>query len=137
RSNVDGFAVRASDTAGASESAPARLRLTQEILTPGVMPRFSVDPGCATLIATGGMVPRGADAVVMVEHTETQHGNGKRHIEIRRPATSGQFIAFAGSDMARGETVLRVGQVLTSREIGMLAAVGCATVEAWRKPRVA
>src|SRR5262249_59114256 len=53
------------------------------------------------------------------------------------PAVPGQFIAFAGSDLARGETVLRAGQILTSREIGMLAAVGCAVIEVWRKPRVA
>src|SRR6185437_8045302 len=68
---------------------------------------------------------------------ETQRGDGKTVIEIRRPAVSGQFIAFAGGDMARGETVLRAGRTLTSREIGMLAAVGCATVEVWRKPRIA
>jgi putative molybdopterin biosynthesis protein len=89
------------------------------------------------LIATGGMVPRGADAVIMVEHTETSEADGGTAIEVRRPAAAGQFIAFAGSDLARGETVLRVGQVLTSREIGMLAAVGCAVVEVWRRPRVA
>ena len=78
------------------------------------------------LIATGGMVPRGADAVVMVEHTEALDSGDAISIAIRRPASAGQFISFAGSDMARGETVLRAGQVLTSREIGMLAAVGCA-----------
>jgi putative molybdopterin biosynthesis protein len=136
RSNVDGFAVRASDTAGASESAPTRLRLTQEILTPGVMPRFSVDPGYATLIATGGMVPRGADAVVMVEHTQTREAAGSLMIEINRPAAAGQFIAWAGSDLARGETALRTGRFLTSREIGVLAAVGCSTITVYRKPSV-
>jgi len=83
------------------------------------------------------MVPRGADAVMMIEHTEARQSEGKTLIEIRRAATSGQFIAFAGSDLARGETVLRAGQHLTSREIGMLAAVGRASVEVYRKPRVA
>ena len=83
------------------------------------------------------MLPRGADAVVMIEHTEAREIGGKTVVEIRRPAAAGQFIAFAGSDMARGETVLRAGQVLTSREIGMLAAVGRAAVEVHRKPRVA
>jgi len=58
-------------------------------------------------------------------------------IEVQRTAAAGQFIAFAGSDLARGETVLRAGQVLTSREIGMPAAVGCAAVEVWRQPQVA
>ena len=137
RASVDGFAVRADDTLGASERLPRRLTLLPEILTPGKPPRLAVGPGAATLIATGGMVPRGADAVVMVEHTETYDEDGETSIEIRRPASAGQFIAFAGSDLARGETVLRAGQLLTSREIGMLAAVGCAAVEVWRRPRVA
>ena len=137
RASVDGFAVRAADTVGASERLPRRLTLLPEILTPGKPPHLAVGPGAAALIATGGMVPRGADAVVMVEHTETHDEDGEISIAIRRPVSAGQFVAFAGSDLARGETVLRAGQVLTSREIGMLAAVGCATVEVWRRPRVA
>ena len=67
RSSVDGFAVRANDTTGASERQPKPLVLNAEILTPGMVPAIPVLPGTATLIATGGMVPRGADAVVMVE----------------------------------------------------------------------
>ncbi len=137
RASVDGFAVRAADTAGASDQAPTILQLTPEILTPGFEAHLSVTSGIATLIATGGMVPRGADAVVMVEQTDTCKRDGKTCIEVRRPATAGQFIAYAGSDLARGETVLPAGQVLTSREIGMLAAVGRATAEVYRKPRVA
>jgi putative molybdopterin biosynthesis protein len=137
RSSVDGFAVRADDTVGASERAPKTLALNVEILTPGTVPELTVAPGTATLIATGGMVPRGADAVIMVEHTETREDDGSTVIEVRRAAAAGQFIAFAGSDLARGETVLRAGQVLTSREIGMLAAVGCGAVGVWRRPLVA
>ena len=137
RASVDGFALRAADTADASERTPKTLALNAEILTPGREPDVTVVPGTATLIATGGMVPRGADAVIMVEHTETSEMAGATVIEVRRPAAAGQFIAFAGSDLARGETVLRAGQLLTSREIGMLAAVGCAAVEVWRRPRVA
>ena len=137
RSGVDGFAVRADDTVGATERAPKVLTLNSEILTPGTVPQLTVAPGTATLIATGGMVPRGADAVIMVEHTETRDDDGGPVIEVYRTAAAGQFIAFAGSDLARGETVLRAGQVLTSREIGMLASVGCATVEVWWRPQVA
>jgi len=137
RSGVDGFAVRAADTVGASEREPKTLVLNGEVLTPGTVPQLTVAPGTATLIATGGMVPRGADAVIMVEHTETRDDGRDTLIEVRRAAAAGQFIAFAGSDLARGETVLRAGQVLTSREIGMLAAVGCADVEVWRRPQVA
>ena len=137
RASVDGFAVRAADTLGASEETPRRLALLPEILTPGREPQLPIEPGTAVLIATGGMAPRGADAIVMVEHTETIDQAGALFVEIRRPAAAGQFIAFAGSDLTRGETVLRTGQLLTSREIGMLAAVGRATVEVWRRPRVA
>jgi putative molybdopterin biosynthesis protein len=107
RASVDGFAVRADDTVGASERTPKALALNGEILTPGTVPQLSVGPGTATLIATGGMVPRGADAVIMVEHTETRDDDGSTVIEVRRAAAAGQFIAFAGSDLARGETVLR------------------------------
>jgi putative molybdopterin biosynthesis protein len=137
RASVDGFAVRADDTVGATEPAPRTLRLNREILTPGKEPHIPVAPGTATLIATGGMVPRGADAVVMIEQTEAVDTGDGTAIEIRRPAAAGQFVAFAGSDLARGEIVLRVGQVLTSREIGLLAAVGCAEIEVFRKPLVA
>jgi molybdopterin molybdotransferase/putative molybdopterin biosynthesis protein len=137
RASVDGFAVRADDTVGATERAPKALTLNGEILTPGTVPQLTVAPGTATLIATGGMVPRGADAVIMVEHTEARDDGGTIMLEVRRAAAAGQFIAFAGSDLARGETVLRAGQLLTSREIGMLAAVGCAAVEVWRRPLVA
>jgi putative molybdopterin biosynthesis protein len=137
RSNVDGFAVRAADTLGAGERTPKALRLNAEVLTPGVEPGVAVEAGTATLIATGGMLPRGADAVVMVEHTDTRQAEGRTLIEIRRPAAPGQFIAFAGADLARGETVVRAGQLMTSREIAMVAAVGCAEVAVHRRPRVA
>jgi molybdopterin molybdotransferase/putative molybdopterin biosynthesis protein len=114
-----------------------RWRLNGEILTPGAVPQLTVGPGTATLIATGGMVPRGADAVIMVEYTETRDDDRSTVIEVRRAVAAGQFIASAGSDLACGETVLRAGQVLTSREIGMLAAVGRAAVEVWRRPLIA
>ena len=70
RASVDGFALRAADTAGASEAAPCRLLVNPEIVTPGLQPAVAVEAGTATVIATGGMLPRGADAVVMVEQTE-------------------------------------------------------------------
>ncbi len=139
RASVDGFAVRAEDTAGASDDAPCVLELNAEVLTPGVQPEAAVADGRASVIATGGMVPRGADAVVMVEHTELREAmpGAAPRIEVHRPATPGQFIATAGSDIARGETVLRQGHMLTSREIGMLAAIGLGEVPVWRRPRVA
>ncbi len=136
RASVDGFAVRADDTADASDGQPVMLRLNTEILTPGIAPAQPVAPGTAVVIATGGMVPRGADAVVMIEQTELLDGSPPV-IELRRAATPGQYIATAGSDIARGETVLRRGRLLTSREVGMLAAVGLADIPVWRRPRVA
>jgi putative molybdopterin biosynthesis protein len=138
RSSVDGFAVRAEDTVGATDQEPRRLRLNPEMLTPGTQPKHPVLAGTTTLIATGGMMPRGADAVIMVEKTDVQDvGGSEMVIEIHNAVFPGQFVAASGSDIARGETVLRCGQVLTSREIGMLAAVGMAQIPVWRRPRVA
>ena len=134
RSNVDGFAVQAADTYGAMEEQPRQLVLNDEVLAPGVRASKEVASGSATTIATGAVVPRGADAVVMVEHTRVdEHG----HLLVEYPATPGSRITFAGTDIAKGETVLRRGQLLTSREIGVLAAIGRATVEVFQRPRVA
>ncbi|WP_249144862.1 molybdopterin biosynthesis protein [Bradyrhizobium lablabi] len=134
RSNVDGFAVRSADLATASEAAPVRLMLNDETIACGTAPARPVLSGTATAIATGGPVPRGADAVVMVEHTQPA---GNRAIEVRRAASPGQFISYAGSDIARGESLLRAGTIIGSREIGMCAACGIADVEVTRRPRVA
>jgi len=137
RSRVDGFAVRAADTVGASDDQPCTLRLNLEILTPGVLPLEEVAERSATIVATGGMIPRGADAVVMVEYTEAREQLGHVEIDVDRTVAQGAFISAAGSDIARGETILRAGQVLTSREIGCLAAIGLAAVHVWHKPTVA
>ena len=137
RSNVDGFAVRAADTIGGSDAVPKRLTLNAEVIACGVAPALEVMPGSATAIATGGVIPRGADAVVMIEHTELIEGDAAPAIELRRAAASGQFISYAGSDIARGETLLRRGTQIGSREIGMLAACGLAVAEVVRRPRVA
>src|SRR6185312_7333848 len=102
----------------------------------GHAPALQVTPGTATSIATGGVMPRGADAVVMIEHTELVEGESPR-IEVRRAAAPGQLISYAGSDIARGETLLRRGARIGSREIGMLAACGLAGIEAVRRPKVA
>jgi molybdopterin molybdotransferase/putative molybdopterin biosynthesis protein len=134
RSNVDGFAVRSTDLASAAESAPVHLMLNEEVIACGTAPSHLVLPKTATPIATGGPIPRGADAVVMVEHTQPSR---ERAIEVRRAATPGQFVSFAGSDIARGEALLRAGTVIGSREIGMLAACGIAEVPVRRSVRVA
>ena len=154
RSNVDGFAVRAADTSGASDTTPRRLRLNGEVITCGHAPALDVGPGTATTIATGGVIPRGADAVVMIEHTDLVESGGSDSmrpllplpggalptdlaIDVRRAVAPGQFISYAGSDIARGEVVLRRGARIGSREIGMLAACGIAAIDVVRKPKVA
>ncbi|MGY4234629.1 putative molybdopterin biosynthesis protein [Bradyrhizobium sp. USDA 4449] len=134
RSNVDGFAVRSADLSVAGEGAPVRLALTGETIHCGTVPALQVTAGTATPIATGGPLPRGADAVVMVEHTQPA---GADAIDVRRAISPGQFVSYAGSDIARGETLLRAGTIIGSREIGMLAACGIAEVKVARKPRVA
>jgi putative molybdopterin biosynthesis protein len=135
RANVDGFALRAADTAGATEATPRRLVLNAEVLACGHVPKLTVAPGTATTIATGGVVPRGADAVVMIENTELI--DAVPAIDLRRAAAPGQFISYAGSDIARGETLLRRGATISSREIGMLAACGFSESEVVRRPKVA
>jgi molybdenum cofactor synthesis domain-containing protein len=133
RSSVDGFAVRADDVKAASDAAPIALALNAETIACGTPPLLEVAQATATPIATGGPIPRGADAVIMVEHTDPDGSN----IILRRAVAPGQNIGFAGSDIALGETLLRHGDLIGSREIGMLAACGLAQVPVFRKPRVA
>jgi putative molybdopterin biosynthesis protein len=137
RSSVDGFAVRSADALGASDANPSRLLLNNEVLACGAAPKLAVSPGTATAIATGGVVPRGADAVAMIEWTELIETERGPAIDLSRPVTAGQFVSFAGSDIARGETVLRKGALLGSREIGMLAACGIAEINAVQRPKIA
>ena len=136
RSNVDGFALRAADTVGATEGNPRVFALNAEVLACGHVPALTVMPGTCTAIATGGVIPRGADAVVMIEQTELI-AEGHPRIELRRSAIPGQFVSYAGSDIARGETLLRRGTRVGSREIGMLAACGLDRIEVVGRPRVA
>lgn len=134
RSNMDGFAVRAEDTFGADESEPVRLGVAAVHLEAGAEPPsdLEVGDGVVARIATGGVVPRGADAVLMVEHTQAD-GDG---ILATHPVAPGGNVSFAGSDIGRGEVVARPGQVLGARETGVLASVGCAEVTVVRTPRV-
>ena len=133
RSNVDGFALVAQDTFGASEEVPRTVELGEEVIHAGVVPTTVIRPGTAVSIATGGLVPRGADAVVMVEYAEARG----RELRIARSVATGSGVTWAGTDITAGETVLRRGQLLTSRDTGVLAAIGVAAVDVWRKPIVA
>lgn len=133
RSTMDGFALRSADVAGASETTPVVLAITGEVIACGVAPKVTVAAGSASVIATGGPIPRGADAVVPIEWTEPAEGG----VAIRRAVAGGQNIANAGSDLGRGEVILRRGTVIGSREIGLMAACGIGEVPVWRRPRVA
>lgn len=133
RSNLDGYAVKASDTVGAEEYSPVYINLVDEKITAGGVPKNEITEGFATLIATGGMVPRGADAIVMVEHTDQSDDK----VMITKPVSPGAGIAFAGTDVSQGETILYQGDLLTSRETGILAALGEAKVYVWKRPKVA
>ena len=127
RSGVDGFAVRAEDTCEGERSAPLKLRLNAEVIACGHAPHIEVASGTASTIATGGMLPRGADAVVMIEQTEL-HRRSRTACSWKCAARPppGNSSSYAGSDIARGETLLRRGTLIGSREIGMLAACGLA-----------
>lgn len=134
RSNLDGYAVRAEDTFGAAEESPVLLTINDEELATGIVPRIEVESGTATPIATGGMLPRGADAVAMVEVAQLC---GPSRVLIKKPVAPASGVTFAGTDLARGELAVRAGTRITAREIGVLAAIGAASVQVIRRPRVA
>jgi molybdopterin molybdotransferase len=133
RSTVDGFAVRAEDTFGASDSIPAFLEVTASVAM-GVMPDFEIGAGQAAQIPTGGFLPRGADAVVMVEYTNPAETNS---IEVTRPVTVKSNVLEKGEDAGSGEVLLNTGRVLRPQEIGFLAALGITKVSVYRQARVA
>jgi molybdopterin molybdotransferase len=133
RSTVDGYAVRARDTFGASDSLPAYLTLAGEVPM-GAAPGFSVQPGQAALIHTGGMIPPGSDAVVMVENTQVARPN---EVELLRAAAPGENVLQAGEDVQAGQTILAAGRRLRPAEIGGLMALGLVAVDVVVAPRVA
>jgi putative molybdopterin biosynthesis protein len=139
RSNFDGFALRAEDTFGAQETAPVLLKLNPEILACGVVPQQDVAPGTATTISTGGVLPRGADGVMMIENTFPANNaeSGTNMIQVLKPIAPNAGVSLAGSDIGAGEVVLRIGEHLGYRETGTLAALGEAEVKVWKRPKVA
>ena len=132
RSTVDGYAVQAKDTFGASGSLPAYLRLIGEILM-GKSPTLEVRPGQAAQVHTGGAIPAGADAVVMLEDTQLIDGS---EIEVHRASGVGQNILLEGEDVQQGDIVLEPGTVLRPQEIGGLMALGMTSVSVAVSPRV-
>lgn len=132
RSTVDGFAAKATDTFGADEKNPVHLKVCG-VVNIGELPEIHVSAGQAAEIVTGAPIPEGADAVVMVEDTEKRG----EELQVFSGVTNGENVMKKGSDIKKGETVLKAGQVLSSREIGVLAALGSDKVKVCTVPRVA
>lgn len=134
---MDGYAVRASDTAGASSDAPVVLRIIDEVAA-GTAPKTEVGPGTAAHIMTGAPMPRGADAVVKVEDTNAdQDAPHSSSVRVHREASPTENVRPAGEDIQRGQRVLKHGQRLRPQEIGVLATLGRPRVRVHRRPRIA
>uniref|UniRef100_A0A7C4S4S4 molybdopterin molybdotransferase n=1 Tax=Geoglobus ahangari TaxID=113653 RepID=A0A7C4S4S4_9EURY len=132
RATMDGFAVRADDTFGADEDNPVRLKVIGKIAA-GDYPTMEVKRGEAVEIATGASMPKGANAVVMVEFTR-MIGD---FVEIFKPVSPGENVMSAGSDIMTGELIVRRGDVITHREIGVMAACGIDRVKVFKRPKIA
>jgi molybdopterin molybdotransferase len=132
RSTVDGYAVRAADTFGASPGLPAYLDLRGEIRM-GQGAELALDAGQTALIHTGGMIPEGADAVVMIEDTQRAHDD---QIEVLTAVAPGEHVLQAGEDVKAGQLVLPAGTRLRPQEIGGLMALGITSVSLRKRPRV-
>ncbi|MCX6697191.1 MAG: molybdopterin molybdotransferase MoeA [Methanoregula sp.] len=131
RSVVDGYAVRAADTTGAGDAIPSMLTSSGRIAMGATTDR-RVGAGECTYVPTGGILPDGADAVVMIEHTELFGDN----VLVRKPVAHGENVLFYNEDFAQGEIVLTAGKRLSAQDTGVLAAVGCVMVPVARMPRV-
>jgi molybdopterin molybdotransferase len=132
RSSMDGYAVRAKDTFGASETLPAFLDLTGEVIT-GQTPSGSVSPGKAFRISTGGMMPEGADAVIMLEYC---HSLDNRTIEVTRTVSPLENVIGAGDDIKKGAMIFNRGYVLRPQDVGLLAGLGIKDIRVFKRPRV-
>lgn len=132
RARMDGYALIANDSFKAEEDNPITLRVIGEIPA-GVVPNIEVNPGECTVISTGAVIPKGANSVIMVEYTEQEDNV----VRLFRSVVPGENIMFAGSDIKIGEIVLRKGERLSSREIGVLAALGIIEIPVYKQPDVA
>ena len=132
RTTVDGYAVNAADTFGAGASIPAQLEIAGEILM-GENADFSLRRGQCAKISTGGMLPKGADAAVMVEHTDSDNGL----CLVYKSVALGENITKKGDDISAGETALKKGTLISPSQIGVFAALGITDVQVYKKPIIA
>ena len=132
RSSMDGYAVRAKDTFGASDSLPAFLELKGEVIMGGT-PTDRVVPGTAVRISTGGMIPEGADAVVMIEHCQSMDD---KTIEVCRSVAPLENVIARGDDLRAGTIVFGKGSILRPQDIGLIAGLGVETIPVYKRPTV-
>ena len=132
RAAMDGYALNSDDTSAASEESKLSLRITGEIFA-GDTSKIVVTTGESVKIATGGMLPEGADAVIPFEKVEEQAGS----IILNKPVERGASLGLAGEDIKKGEVVLNEGIILHSAHLGAAASIGIGTLECYRKPEVA
>ena len=132
RSTMDGYAIRAEDSFGATDSLPSYLKIIGEIKM-GVKPEFKINPGGAVKISTGGMLPEGANAVMMVEYTENIDNTT---IEARRSISPWENVIREDEDLKTGEIILRKGRRLRPQDIGVLAGIGKTNIKIYRRPKI-
>jgi len=133
RSTMDGYAIWAEDSFGATDSLPSYLKIIGEIKM-GVKPEFKISPGEAVKISTGGMLPKGANAVMMVEYTEQIDDTT---IEARRSISPWENVVREDEDLKKGEIILRKGHRLRPQDIGVLAGIGKTNIKIYKKPKIA
>jgi molybdopterin molybdotransferase len=132
RSTVDGYALNSKDTFGAKENAPAYISLKNEVFM-GAAPEFEIGQGEAAKIPTGGMLPKGADAVLMLEHAQTASDD---MIEAMRSVAPGENVIQKGEDIKKDETVLAKGRKLRAQDIGALAGIGITEIAVFKMPLI-
>jgi len=133
RSAMDGYALAAKDSFGASENLPTPLNIVGEV-TMGEMPRFGLHRGECAQISTGGMLPKGADAVVMVEYTQMVEVG---LVEISRPVSPLENVILPDDDVKKGQVVLHKGSLLRPQDLGILAGLGIGMVDVFTRPKAA
>jgi molybdopterin molybdotransferase len=134
RSPLDGFAVRAEDTAGATVEQPVRLAVVETVAA-GQVPRIDLKPGTASRIMTGAMLPKGADAVVMFEQTENP-GDASATVGVKKALRPGENVSRRGEEVRAGERIAREGETINAGTLALLATFGYSVVPVVRKPRV-
>jgi molybdopterin molybdotransferase len=133
RSTVDGYALNSADTFGAKENSPAYIMVKNEILM-GSIPDFKLKKGEAAKIPTGGMLPQGADAVLMLEHAQIV---SDEMIEVMKSIAPNENVILKDEDIKKGEAVLKMGHRLRAQDIGALAGIGITEIEVYKKPVIA